>query len=290
MVTMGAMNLRTLAALAPLSVSLLGCGSPTLRHVPEDREVVLGFQPPAASAPAPASNASPAAPAGVAEATDAGAPKSSTPSPTKPPADPSASPKERLMRSHFRETVLIRNAVIDGTPAKASAPALTLSQMDELGAVEPGWEPFVEKLQEAGRRIQMSPDTPGVAAATADIGVACGGCHRAAGGPTVKVDAPPAKGSTLQTRMARHAWATERLWEALYVPSDPSWKAGVEALVDDPFPKEILEKGGVHGRSAAERFKTILSTAGAKKKVEDRAKVYASLLETCSACHVATRK
>jgi len=194
------------------------------------------------------------------------------------------------MRAHFKETAVIREAVIRGALSEAVAPASALTKMEALGPIQPAWKPSIDALQAASKRIGQSPDIPGAAAATADIGVACGSCHKSGGGP--KAPQPPAlpTGDTsLSGRMQRHVWATERLWEALYVPADASWKAGVDALANDPFPKEILDKGGVHARSSAAKFKTLVATAGAKQKTEDRAKLYAALLETCSACHVATR-
>lgn len=193
------------------------------------------------------------------------------------------------MRAHFKETAVIRAAVIAGDLSKAVAPADALGTMDALGNVEASWKPSIDALKDAGRRIRQSPDIPGAAAATADIGRACGSCHRDLGGPTIKVEAPPAADSSLQGRMKRHVWATERLWDGLYGPSDASWKAGVDALSREPFPKAILDKGGVHARSAASRFSSIVASASAKRSPEERAKAYAALLETCSACHSVTR-
>lgn len=258
---------------------LVACGGSTPSVAP----------PPAGGPAEPPAAAEPASDAGR---DDAGAPKPSdaTAAGAAPkPAEPEGTPRERLMRAHFKETALIRTAVIKGELSKAVAPAEALGTMDALGAVEASWKPTIDALKDAGRRIRQSPDIPGAAAATADIGLACASCHRTMGGPTIKVDAPVETDGSLSGRMKRHVWATERLWDALYAPSDASWKAGVDALSREPFPKAILDKGGVHARSAASRFSSIVATAGAKKTPADRAKVYASLLETCSACHSVTR-
>lgn len=193
------------------------------------------------------------------------------------------------MRSHFREAALIQKAVRNGAIADAVPPAEALANMEGLGRIEPAWQSSIDVLQYAARRIQHSSDVPAVAAALADIGIACGACHKAAGGPTVKVDAPPAGDGSVASRMRRHVWATERLWEGIVVPSDASWKAGAEALSGEPFPKEVVNRGDVHGRSAAARFKSLVAEAPSKKTQADRGQLYASLLETCSACHVVTR-
>lgn len=243
---------------------------------------------PAASPAPPAASAEPAAAEAPAPADPAGADAGAPPASAKP-EEPTGTPKERLMRAHFKETALIRTAVIQGALSDAVGPAAALGKTEGLGPIEPAWKPALDVLQTASRRISQSPDIPGAAAAVADIGVACGSCHKSVGGPAVKVEAPPTADATLAGRMRRHVWATERLWEGLYVPSDASWKAGADALAGDPFPKEVLDKGGVHARSSASKFKALTASAGAKKKPEDRAQLYASLLETCSACHTATR-
>ncbi|MBS2011356.1 MAG: hypothetical protein JST00_00480 [Deltaproteobacteria bacterium] len=213
------------------------------------------------------------------------------PSPAAPTVveDKSGTPRERLMRSHFREVALIRAAVIDGKLADAVGPADALSRNEGLGKIDPSWQSSIDVLEYAAKRIQHGSDIPAVSAAVSDIGIACGACHKAAGGPKATAEPAPATGATLAARMSRHVWATERLWEGLYVPSDAAWKAGADALSGEPFPKEVVDKGGVHGRSAADRFKTIVGTLASKKSPQDRGQAYASLLETCSACHVNTR-
>lgn len=194
------------------------------------------------------------------------------------------------MRSHFRETALIRKAVIDGKLADAVGPADALARTEGLGKIEPAWQSSIDVLQYAARRIQHGSDIPAAAAAVADIGIACGACHKASKGPRPTPTAPPSNDGSLEGRMQRHVWATERLWEGIYAPSDASWKAGADALSGEPFPKEVVDRGGVHARSVAERFKTIVATLGAKKAPDTRGQAYASLLETCSACHVTTKK
>ena len=189
------------------------------------------------------------------------------------------------MRAHFKETELIRNAIITGKLNNAVSPAKALANMEGMGKIAPKGHPAVELIKVASRRVGNSPDAPAVAAATADIGVACGSCHRSSNGPKLEVGKPPAAGTTVASRMARHVWATDRLWEGLYVPSDAAWAAGADALTGDVFPEEVRKKGGVHGRSAADRLASLVATAGSKKTPQDRATLYAAMLETCSACH-----
>jgi mono/diheme cytochrome c family protein len=194
------------------------------------------------------------------------------------------------MREHFKDTETIRAAVIHGPLSNAVVPARALVDLAGSGHMPDNWKRWAERVKEISVRISASPDVSATAAATADIGVTCGGCHRGGGGPKLKLGQPPALGTTLASRMARHAWATERLWEGLYAPSDAAWKAGAAALEGSEFPAEILKQGGVHARSAATRFAAVVAKAKDQKTPEDRAAAYGSLIETCASCHIALGK
>jgi len=189
------------------------------------------------------------------------------------------------MQAHFTDALLIRRAVIAGTPEQAASPAEALAKAANLDALPAGWRPFVERMQQIARRITDSTSASQAAAATADLGVACGDCHRQRGGPKASTEPPPAEGTALADRMQRHVWATERLWEGLTVPSSEAWTKGANALSTTPFPAELLKQGGVHSRSAAGDFARLVGKAPTKKKVEERAALYAELLVTCGGCH-----
>lgn len=198
-------------------------------------------------------------------------------------------PMQRLMKSHFKEAALIRVAVIQGKPEDAAKSANALAHMDDVEKLPESWRPLVQRLQAAASRVKDSGDVAEAAAGTADIGTSCGACHQKLGGPAASNAPAPEVGDTLTSRMVRHAWATERLWEGLYVPSSPAWSAGAKALALDEFPAEVLKKGGVHARTAAKDFKTIVGQAGSKSSLESRATLYAELLRTCAGCHIAVK-
>jgi cytochrome c553 len=203
---------------------------------------------------------------------------------TKPDMPPPGSSLNRVMRAHFKDALLIRQAVIAGTPEKAANPATVLALIQNLDDLPPGWQKFVERMQQTAKRITDSTSSAQAAAATADLGVACGQCHSQQGGPAVSSEPPPVEGTSLEQRMKRHSWATDRLWEGLVVPSSEAWNAGSKALVDSPFPQAVLQRG-VHARSAASDFKKLVVLAPAKKTIEERAALYAELLMTCGTCH-----
>jgi cytochrome c553 len=192
------------------------------------------------------------------------------------------------MREHFKEVEIIRSAVIAGKPQEAVQPATALGHVDNAEKLPKGWRDALERMRAASTRVQNSSDLAEAAAGTADIGVACGGCHQSQGGPKPAVGEPPAMGESVSSRMARHSWAMARLWEGLYVPSSPAWVAGAKALRESPFPKEVLARGGVYGRSAAKDFTALAAQALGKESQTERAALYAGLLGTCATCHIAT--
>jgi cytochrome c553 len=193
---------------------------------------------------------------------------------------------DQFMRVHYEDTELIRSAVIAGRPEDTGRPAESLLELLDIDELPPAWVEPMERMQASARRVKDSSDVPGVAAATADIGTSCGWCHQKLGGPTVEVTEPPADDGSLDSRMKRHVWATERLWEGLYVPSTDAWERGAHVLSTSPFPPEILKKGGLYAKSAAADFAKLAAVAPKKTTTADRAALYAQLLGTCATCHL----
>jgi cytochrome c553 len=264
---------RTMSTLA-LTIGLGACG---------------GTTPPPSSPPATTAASTEAVPeTSPPESASAPPPAASEASAAKPKPSGSGTPLDQLMREHFKQVGEIRHAVISGKPKDAVQPALALGNTVDIPNQPKAWLPSMERMRTASSRVQNSADLAEAAAGTADIGLACGSCHESQGGPKVSVGEAPAVGTTVVSRMTRHVWAMERLWEGLYVPSNAAWKAGAKALQEDPFPAEVLEHGGVYGRTAAKDFRSLAAQAPAKEAPKERAALYAGLLGTCASCHLAT--
>ena len=246
-----------------------------------------GAAPPPAS-PAPATESTAATPSSESTAATAAAPATSESAAASPKAAPAGSPMAQLMREHFKEVEAIRHAIIAGKPHDAVQPAVALSGSVDVAKLPAGWRPPMERMHAASIRVQNSSDLAEAAAGTADIGAACGACHETQGGPKPNLGAPPPAGDSVVSRMARHSWAMERLWEGIYVPSSAAWKLGAKALEVDPFPPEVLDSGGVYARSAAKDFKALAVQTPLKESSKERVALYAGLLGTCGTCHLAT--
>lgn len=261
-----------------LITASVGCGGSTPSAAPPEHTT---SNEPAASAPAASE---PAAPVSAAE------PKADAERPD-PEVDvpPEGSSLDRIMRAHFKDALLIREAVIAGRSENVADPAAVIANVQHLENLPEGWQVFVEQMQRTAQRINNSTTASTAAAAAADLGVSCGLCHQRHGGPKPSLELAPAVGTTVESRMKHHIWATERLWEGLSVPSDAAWSSGALALAGDPFPSDFLKAGGVDVRSAAADFTKLAAKAGTKKTIQARAELYAELLVTCGTCHSAIR-
>lgn len=85
--------------------------------------------------------------------------------------------------------------------------------------------------------------------------------------------------------MARHLWATERLWEGIVGGSEESWQQGLDMLAASPLeaPQITGERVGI-----ARRLQKLADQARAKRRLDtptERARVYGEILVTCASCH-----
>jgi cytochrome c553 len=167
----------------------------------------------------------------------------------------------------------------------------------------------LDEARELARGVAESPDEPGTAAwatetarvreqasaianattlddaihAVARLGARCAACHSASG-TLPDLATPPAvppDRSTIESRMARHRWATDRMWEGMIGLSDESWRAGLDVLGSAPLPATELG-------AAREGFaRTLQRTAkrATTVKAADRGEVYGELLVVCAKCH-----
>lgn len=238
-----------------------------------------------AKSPPPTTEAKASPPAPASSSDQQASPVVEKEAPPKPDMPPSGASLDRVMKAHFKDALLIRSAVIAGLPQNAANPATVLALIENLDDLPRGWRPFVERMQLDAQHVRDATSAAQAAAATADLGVSCGACHQALGGPKASSEPPPAAGATLESRMQLHVWASERLWEGLTVPSGEAWNSGAKALDGGPFPDDLLKQGGVHARNAAAELAKLVKQAPSKKTTEQRAALYAELLVTCGACH-----
>ncbi len=192
---------------------------------------------------------------------------------------------EDHMQAHFSLVGEVQSAIIQGDLERARRGGLRLAEHPEHGDLPQGIENPIEDVRAFSRSVSRSTSIRDAARCTAEIGAACGRCHRAADvGPRLETTVMPPPGGAPGTHMLRHAWATDRLWEGLVVPSDRLWEAGAVALTEDP----IFSPDDIGGQEARVLAKEIHDLGTEARRLEDpamRSGLFGRILGTCADCH-----
>jgi mono/diheme cytochrome c family protein len=193
-----------------------------------------------------------------------------------------------IMGDHFLITAWARDAIIYGELDALREPLMTLADFKYPAAMPPG----LTELQDAARVTAKASTLVAAAAGVATMGRVCGECHQKRNlGIEVKRQTfgGPSKGKhaeTIDTRMFRHGWAAERLWEGLVAPSDHAWQAGAAALAHAPKQTPKLNRPASEALTRQLRAMRELGVrASTAASMQERAEVYALTLASCAQCH-----
>jgi hypothetical protein len=202
------------------------------------------------------------------------------------PAPPDAGLKDH-MQVHFEAIRSIERALVIGDleTAKVQAGYLANHKMSEEVK---GYEPEARAVQEAARAFVDSATAESAPLAAARLAASCGECHLVTTAITSYEWNPlPEDQNDAKSRMQRHLWAMDRLWEGLVSPSDTLWGYGADVLAGGPFPVDLVKD-----KVPAEKLKELTAIFDATAKQakaastqEERAAVYGRLLGTCASCH-----
>jgi mono/diheme cytochrome c family protein len=229
---------------------------------------------------------------GAAAGTKPGAPAPNA-NPAPKPQKPGAEGSEEIsayMAEHFVVATWARDSVINGNLDALRRPLRALADYRYSQVAPGGWLPAIARLQEAARLTADAETLDLAAGGVAVMGRVCGECHRENhAGPRFiggERDEGKTKSDTLGTRMYRHMWAADRLWEGLTGPSDEAWRAGAQALVrapeqaprtQPPLPPQFA--------SALLQVRELGQRALEADSLADRANVYGLFLASCASCH-----
>ena len=88
--------------------------------------------------------------------------------------------------------------------------------------------------------------------------------------------------------MARHAWASGRMWEGLVAPSGVVWNAGAEVLSEAALAPADLA-AALEVLAEVTEMENAVHAMGAEATgitgQRERARLYGRFLATCAACH-----
>lgn len=209
--------------------------------------------------------------------------------------DPEPPPKVRfehdmMVRFHMHENFdllrSIEKLLIRGKLEEATAFATAISNAPD----EPGLGPWAAKaarVRELSASLARSPTVDEACRREARLAVACAACHADAGVMPMfdsSIPAPPDR-PTIEARMARHVWATDRLWEAVVGGADESWTKGLDVLGASPLPfRTSLDDR----RGLARQLQQL--AVGARKRAStsdlaERGQTYGEILTVCVTCH-----
>jgi mono/diheme cytochrome c family protein len=201
---------------------------------------------------------------------------------------PSTPERLAAMRHHFVQVTLIHEAIIRGDRPAISGPAWELARMPMPPGTPPLTAPFVARIGSAAARAAGAPDLASAAAATTEMLLQCGECHRAAGIlPAPSTTKRPEVGGIVG-HMLEHQRAVDELLQGLVVPSLSQWRQGVERLKVAPlkpgdYPPDRALTNDL--KRADARVHQIADRAARAADAPARAAVYADLLTTCAQCH-----
>jgi mono/diheme cytochrome c family protein len=196
------------------------------------------------------------------------------------------------MFAHFDRAGEVRDALVKGDLTRAKEAADWIVTHQDLGG-SPASPPEIQSAMERfAAQVSVAPDLQGAATAAARMGQACGECHRANDvEPRFLVGTAPPGGSGPEAEMARHIWASERMWEGLVGPGDHAWRSGAEALRSGWLdPQQVVSNPEDRPR-IRELVKQVYDLGSRAQSTTDpaaRAELYGAFLTTCNECHVLT--
>jgi hypothetical protein len=198
-------------------------------------------------------------------------------------------PELSPMHRQFTRTIDIHTGIILGDLERARAAAEWLLDQEPDPRFPAQTDRYQAVLSEAAGQIVAAEQPEPMAGRVGEMAAACGNCHRAVdGGPRFAVGSEAAEGGSNAKHMIRHLWAVDRMWEGLVGPSDDSWMAGGQALLQGWDGTEDLIRGSGspdQARSFLTQLNHLGNSATAATTQEARAVVFGDVLEGCVGCH-----
>lgn len=210
-----------------------------------------------------------------------------------PDAPPSARfEHDMIVRFHMHENFALVRAIekllIRGRLEEARAFAQAIANAPD----EPGlgaWSRHAALVRNRAAALATARGGDEACRRAVQLADACAGCHVESGAsPEFRSpgQAPP-DGPTIEARMARHLWATDRLWEGVVGGADDAWLAGLDVLSSaPPQASELSREQAAFGR----KLQRLADQARSRQRTgtaQDRVRSYGEILVTCSGCHAA---
>jgi hypothetical protein len=194
------------------------------------------------------------------------------------------------MREHYDMASAIQHLVIRNDLYDVMVIARMIADAPESPGLQ-RWQTDISFLRGNARELSRAPTNEEACRRTARLVATCANCHidSKVGGLFTSFPPPPSDGTSTAQRMARHSWATDRLFEGVVGGATDSWTNGLDVLAASPAPSSPLDAD----RALLAKSLQDLATATRKRVASDdfaaRAVAYGEILVTCAACHASDR-
>lgn len=193
-----------------------------------------------------------------------------------------------MVRLHMHENFglvhTIERKLIHGQLAAAQELAAGIADAPPEPTLD-AWAVQQAQVREKAQQIRTAQSPTEALRADTQLAAACARCHRATNAMPDLGHSPklPRDEPTVAARMARHAWATQRLWMGVIGDDEGVWRDGLGVLAGDALPAEVLGDRAPLAADLGKRARAALR--GQQLDPDSRAAVYADLLGVCVACH-----
>lgn len=197
---------------------------------------------------------------------------------------------DMIVRMHMHESFDLLRAIekllVRGNLDQARSFAQAIARAPD----EPGlgaWTKQTAAVRDQAARLAQATTVEAGCEREAKLAAACAGCHLASG--VVPEFRPPGReppdAPTIEARMARHLWATDRLWEGIVGDADDSWLEGLDVLAQAPLDSPQITGDRLVFAQRLQQLADGARRTHASDALDDRARAYGQILATCAGCH-----
>ncbi len=190
---------------------------------------------------------------------------------------------------HHKAALAIRDQLVIGELAGATAPAQWLATYQPAIKVTSAAQPALTQLHASAQAIAKAPDLPTAIKAVSAMVASCSACHNTIdGGIIFAVLPPPVPAASTKAHMKGHVWGLHRMWAGLVGPDEQLWRAGAQALTrgdGDPASLEALVKDTPGLTGLVKRVHDHADAALKQTDVAAKSATFGALIGTCATCH-----
>ncbi len=194
------------------------------------------------------------------------------------------------MQRNFDDLRTVERLLIHGKLDDAKSLAFMLTQRAEDPGIAP-WAADADRVTNAATALAEAPGIDEALRREARVAAACAACHIHTRLAPIFATPPvtPTDEANTASAMARHLWATDRLWEGMVGGSYKPWHDGLEVVAGTPLPISPATDAPALAAQlqALARRALVLQREGAET-LDERARLYGEMLVTCAACHAST--